>query len=102
MSTNSFKIKKGASLQPVDLTTLTNPQAGDIACDINDSNKIKFYDTNTLTWKEMGGGSAPLDTVFQLFAEEPITDWAVTTPSGGSATLTKQTVAPLHGDATLS
>jgi len=56
MSNESFKIKNGLTLTPVDLTTLTNIQAGDLACDINDSNKIKRYDTNTAGWTEVGAG----------------------------------------------
>lgn len=53
---NLFRVKNGLNLSPVDLTTLTSPQAGDLACDINDSNKIKRYDANTLGWTELGSG----------------------------------------------
>ena len=57
MSNNSFKIKNSAVLTPKDLTTLTSPEAGEIACDINDSNKLKQYDAATSFWKEIGSGS---------------------------------------------
>lgn len=53
---NLFRVKNGLNLSPVDLTTLTSPQAGDLACDINDLNKIKRYDANTLGWTEVGSG----------------------------------------------
>jgi hypothetical protein len=56
MSNETFKIKNGLTLTPVDLTSLTNPQAGDLACDINDLNKIKRYDANSLGWTEVGSG----------------------------------------------
>lgn len=55
---NLFRVKNGLSLTPVDLTTLTNPQAGDLACDINDSNKIKRYDAVSSSWTEVGSGAA--------------------------------------------
>jgi hypothetical protein len=53
---NLFRVKNGLNLSPVDLTTLTSPQAGDLACDINDLNKIKRYDASTLGWTEVGSG----------------------------------------------
>ena len=56
MADNSFKIKNSLVLTPIDLATLTNPQAGDLACDINDSNKIKRYDANSSAWTEVGSG----------------------------------------------
>ena len=58
MSNQSFKVKNGLTLTPVDLTTLLNPQAGDLACDINDSNKIKRYDAASSSWTEVGSGAA--------------------------------------------
>lgn len=58
MANNSFKIKNSLVLTPRDLSTLTNPEAGDIACDINDANKIKRYDTVTASWLEVGEGAA--------------------------------------------
>lgn len=65
MSTQSFKVKSGLTISPVDLTTLTNPQAGDLACDINDNNKIKRYDANAAAWVEVGsGGVGGVDIFF--------------------------------------
>jgi hypothetical protein len=53
----------------------------------------------------VGGGSASLETIFQLLAEEEITDWATgdnaTFLGGGtlSGTFVKNTTNPLQGDA---
>lgn len=49
MSNNSFKVKNSLVLTPRDLSTLTNPEAGDIACDIVDG-KIKRYDPSSSSW----------------------------------------------------
>lgn len=65
MASNSFKIKNSLVLTPKDLTTLTSPEAGDLACDINDSNKIKRYDASTSSWVEVGsGGVGGVDIMF--------------------------------------
>jgi hypothetical protein len=56
MANNSFKVKNSLVLTPVDLSTLVSPQAGDLACDINDNNKIKRYDAGALDWIEIGSG----------------------------------------------
>lgn len=56
MSDNSFKVKNSLALAPVNLATLLNPQAGDLACDINDNNKIKRYDEDAASWVEVGSG----------------------------------------------
>ena len=58
MANQTFKLKSGLTLTPVDLTTLTNPQAGDLACDINDNNKIKRYDADLTVWLEVGSAAA--------------------------------------------
>lgn len=58
MADNSFRIKNSLVLNPTDLTTLLSPQAGDLACDINDSNKIKRYDVLSASWVEVGSGAA--------------------------------------------
>lgn len=70
MSNNSFKIKNSAVLTPKDLTTLVSPEAGEIACDINDNNKIKRYDALSSAWVEVGSGAASLDTAFQLVGDD--------------------------------
>ena len=56
MASNSFKVKNSLVLTPKDLATLTSPEAGDLACDINDSNKIKRYDAASASWVEVGSG----------------------------------------------
>ena len=56
MASNSFKVKNSLVLTPKDLSTLTSPEAGDLACDINDSNKIKRYDAASASWVEVGSG----------------------------------------------
>ena len=92
MSNNSFKVKNGLTLTPVDLATLLNPQAGDLACDINDSNKIKRYDAATSAWAEVGsGGVGSLDILFaQDFESASLSSF---TQTG----LALDTVDPLHG-----
>jgi hypothetical protein len=57
MASNSFKVKNSLVLTPKDLTTLVSPEAGDLACDINDNNKIKRYDSNVSDWVEVGSGA---------------------------------------------
>ena len=54
MSSNPFKVKNSLVLTPKDLSTLVSPEAGDLACDINDSNKIKRYDSALAAWIEVG------------------------------------------------
>jgi hypothetical protein len=61
MSNNSFKVKNSLTLTPQDLSLLVNPEAGDIACDINDSNKIKRYDSVLTAWVEVGSLAAAGD-----------------------------------------
>ena len=92
MSNNSFKVKNAITLSPVDLTTLVSPQAGDLACDINDSNKIKRYDSTTSAWAEVGaGGVGSLDILFaQDFESASLSSF---TQTG----LALDTSAPLHG-----
>jgi hypothetical protein len=92
MSNQSFKVKSGLTLTPVDLATLSNPQAGDLACDINDSNKIKRYDAATSAWAEVGsGGVGSLDILFaQDFESASLSSF---TQTG----LALDTVDPLHG-----
>ena len=92
MSNNSFKVKNAITLSPTDLATLSNPQAGDLACDINDSNKIKRYDAATSAWAEVGsGGVGSLDILFaQDFESASLSSF---TQTG----LALDTVDPLHG-----
>jgi hypothetical protein len=68
MSTNSFKTKNSLVLTPRDLTTLPTPEAGELACDINDGNKIKQYNPTTSTWDEIG--SSQLQNVDALFLQD--------------------------------
>jgi hypothetical protein len=92
MSDNSFKVKNSLVLTPVDLATLLNPQAGDLACDINDNNKIKRYDAASASWVEVGsGGVGSLDILFaQDFESASLSSF---TQTG----LALDTVDPLHG-----
>jgi hypothetical protein len=92
MAQNSFKVKNGLNLTPVDLTTLSNPESGDIACDINDSNKIKRYDSVGAKWIEVGsGGDANVNALLtQTFDNAALTDF---TQTG----LSFATLAPLKG-----
>lgn len=109
MADNSFKIKNSVVLTPKDLTTLPNPEAGDLACDINDANKIKRYNTLSSSWQELGSGSSGINylaansdfeagtTGYSTYA-----DAAAAVPvdgTGGTAniTFTATTVSPLRG-----
>jgi hypothetical protein len=92
MSTNSFKIKNSVVLTPKDLSTLVSPEAGEIACDINDSNKIKRYDAASASWVEVGsGGVGSVDIMF-------VQDFESTSLSSFTQTgLSLSTTNPLHG-----
>lgn len=102
MSSNSFKVKNSLVLTPKDLTTLVSPEAGDIACDINDNNKIKKYDAVTSSWSEVGSGAASLDSIFQLIGDD-VSSWSKGNNAaflgGGSlaGTFAADSVAPLNG-----
>jgi hypothetical protein len=102
MSTNSFKVKNSLVLTPKDLTTLVSPEAGDIACDINDNNKIKKYDAVTSSWSEVGSGASSLDSIFQLIGDD-VASWSsgnnASFLGGGSlaGTFAADSVAPLNG-----
>ena len=43
MSKNSFKVRKGLTLSPVDPSEIVNPEAGDLIADSTDDNKLKVY-----------------------------------------------------------
>jgi hypothetical protein len=102
MSTNSFKVKNSLVLTPKDLTTLVSPEAGDIACDINDNNKIKKYDAVTSSWSEVGSGASSLDSIFQLIGDD-VASWSsgnnASFLGGGSlaGTFATESAAPLNG-----
>ena len=102
MSSNSFKVKNSLVLTPKNLTTLVSPEAGDIACDINDNNKIKKYDAITSSWSEVGSGAASLDNIFQLIGDD-VSSWSkgnnATFLGGGSlaGTFATESVSPLNG-----
>lgn len=102
MSSNSFKVKNSLVLTPKDLTTLVSPEAGDIACDINDNNKIKKYDAVSASWTEVGSGASSLDSIFQLIGDD-VTSWSkgnnASFLGGGSlaGTFVADSVTPLHG-----
>ena len=57
MSKDSFKVKKGLTLTPIDPADITNPQAGDLIADSTDDNKIKKYDATSSDWTAVGGSS---------------------------------------------
>ena len=65
MSKQSFNLDKSLRLKPIDLTTLSVPKNGELAVDINDSNKLKKYNESNTTWEAIGSGgggsSAPVD-----------------------------------------
>lgn len=53
MSKNSFKVRNGLTLSPIDPADITNPQAGDLIADSTDDNKIKRYNENSLSFEEV-------------------------------------------------
>lgn len=93
MSNQSFKVKSGLTLTPVDPSTLTSPQAGDLICDSTDGNKIKRYDASASAWTSVGsGGVGSLDVLFsQDFESAALSSF---TQTG----LVLDTSSPLHGN----
>ena len=64
MSRQSFKVDKSLRLRPVDLTTLTNPENGELAIDASDSNRLKKYNETTSAWELIeGSGTLPSNVV---------------------------------------
>ncbi|MFY8170440.1 MAG: hypothetical protein ACOVK2_04915, partial [Candidatus Fonsibacter sp.] len=93
MASNSFKIKNSLVLTPKDLSTLVSPEAGDLACDINDSNKIKRYDANAAAWVEVGSGGGVGGTDIFFVQDFESASLASFTQTG----LTLSQTDPLHG-----
>jgi len=93
MASNSFKIKNSLVLTPKDLATLVSPEAGDLACDINDSNKIKRYDANSSSWVEVGSGGGVGGTDIFFVQDFESASLASFTQTG----LTLSQTDPLHG-----
>ena len=58
MALQTFKLKKGLTLKPIDLSTLTSVEPGDLAIDVNDSNKLKYYDGSGWVTPGAGGGGS--------------------------------------------
>jgi hypothetical protein len=106
MSNESFKLKHGLTLTPVNLTTVTNPQAGDLVCDINDNNKIKRYDETLADWVEVGSGAGGGLDVFHTDSFEDIKNTDSFSTGNNAAflgggtlagTLSLESVAPISG-----
>lgn len=57
MSKDSFKVKKGLTLNPVDPSEIINPEPGDLIADSTDDNKIKRYDATSADWSSVGGSA---------------------------------------------
>jgi hypothetical protein len=57
MSKNSFKVKNGLTLNPIDPSEIVNPEAGDLIADSTDDNKIKRYDATSADWSSVGGSA---------------------------------------------
>jgi hypothetical protein len=113
MSSNSFKIKNSAVLTPKDLTELVNPESGELACDINDNNKIKRYDANIPGWVEVGSGAGGINYIDNPDFEGNTNGWftyadaagvAPVDGTGGTSALTisRSTSSPLRGTASLN
>lgn len=63
MSSNSFKIKQGLTLNPTDPATITNAENGDIICDSTDQFLIKQYDSALSAWRAIGPRGLLYDAV---------------------------------------
>lgn len=57
MSKNSFKVKKGLTISPIDPSEIVNPEAGDLIVDSTDDNKMKRYDATSADWTSVGGSA---------------------------------------------
>lgn len=101
MSNQSFKVKNGLTLTPVDPSTLVSPQTGDLICDSTDNNKIKKYDAVNSVWSEVSS-STDLNAVFQLIADD-VSQWSTgnnaTFLGGGTiaGTFVADSSTPLNG-----
>ncbi len=103
MSKQSFKIDKSIVLKPVDLTTLTSPQEGELAIDINDSNKLKKYSVGSGLWVEIGSGGGtglPAPGASGNVLTSDGTNWVSMPVGGGSiatynATLSNGLIYPI-------
>ena len=108
MSKDSFKVKKGLSIIPVDPTTLVSPEAGDLVVDSTDNNKLKSYDPISATFKQVKGTGGGINYLENGDAESGLSGWSTYADAaganavdgtGGTAniTLTLNDVTPLRG-----
>ena len=108
MSKDSFKVKKGLSIIPVDPTTLVSPEAGDLVVDSTDNNKLKSYDPISATFKQVKGTGGGINYLENGDAESGLSGWSTYADAaganavdgtGGTAniTLTLNDVNPLRG-----
>jgi hypothetical protein len=92
MSDQSFKVKKGLTINPVDPATVTNPEAGDIIIDSTDNNKLKVFSTTSNNFAAISGaGSGTLNLLEDSSFESTATEGSIT---GGTASLNTVTVLP--------
>ena len=94
---------------PIDLTTLVSPEAGEIACDINDGNKLKRYDSISATWTELGSGAGGINyisansdfeagtTGYAAYADAAATSPVDATGGSPNITITASASSPLRG-----
>lgn len=108
MSNNSFKVKHSVVLTPKNLSTLVNPESGELACDINDGNKIKRYNSDSGSWVEVGSGGGGINYIVNDDFESGTTGYATYADAAGLApvdgtggtantTFTATAVSPLRG-----
>ena len=109
MATNFFKAKNGLNLAPIDTATIANPEIGDVIVDVNDSNKLKRYDSLSASWREIGSGSGTLNYILESDFETGTSNWPTYKDAvseipedgtGGTAlyvTFPETSVSPLRG-----
>lgn len=112
MSDKFFKVKRGLNVQPIDPSTITDAEAGDLILDSTSGNALKSYNPISDTFEEVRGQGGGFNYFENSGAEVDLSGFTVyanTTPStrpddfGGTPdagfTLTRNTTDPLLGQA---
>ncbi len=75
MSKNSFKVKKGLTITPVDPADISSPEAGDLIVDSTDSNKLKAYDEVAGGFEEIKGSGGGINYIENPSFENGTSGW---------------------------
>lgn len=95
MSKNSFKVKKGLTLTPVDPSTIVDPEVGDLIVDSTDNDKFKKYDGSAFA--EVTGSGGGVNYIENSGFESDISGWTGDT----NLVISRITSGQLRGDASL-